>query len=171
MSVATIMLYFFTVTLVVSAVGLIWVKHVFYAALLVITILLSIAGLYILMFAEFIAVAQIIVYAGGILVLIIFGIMLTSRIGSTPLVMQHTRVVPGILVGVTFFVGMAYAFLQQPYGSSSSEISSLVNQPIQHIGFAIMTDYVFVFELAGILLLIALVGSAVVASKPKSESE
>jgi NADH:ubiquinone oxidoreductase subunit 6 (subunit J) len=45
----------------------------------------------------------------------------------------------------------------------------LVDKPIQQIGLGIMTDYVFVFELAGILLLIALVGSAVIASKPKSE--
>jgi NADH:ubiquinone oxidoreductase subunit 6 (subunit J) len=93
MSVAAIMLYFFTAALVVSSLSLIWVKHVFYAALLVITVLLSIAGLYILMFAEFVAVAQIIVYAGGVLVLIIFGIMLTSRLGSKPLALENARVI------------------------------------------------------------------------------
>jgi NADH:ubiquinone oxidoreductase subunit 6 (subunit J) len=169
MSVAAIMLYFFTAALVVSSLSLIWVKHVFYAALLVITVLLSIAGLYILMFAEFVAVAQIIVYAGGVLVLIIFGIMLTSRLGSKPLALENARVIPGVGVGLIFFVGMSYAYLQQSFNTTSEALPMLVDKPIQQIGLGIMTDYVFVFELAGILLLIALVGSAVIASKPKSE--
>ena len=73
MNITVFMLYFFEIAAALSAVSLIFIRHVFYGALLMVICLLSVAGLYVLMFAEFVAVTQVLVYAGGVLVIIIFG--------------------------------------------------------------------------------------------------
>ena len=82
MNIAQFMFYFFEAFAAISAIALIFIKNVFYGALLLIICLLCLAGIYIMAFAEFIAVTQILVYAGGILVVIIFGIMLTTKISG-----------------------------------------------------------------------------------------
>src|SRR6188768_2149670 len=82
-----------------SALCILFTKNVFYAALLLIICLLSIAGIYIMANAEFLAVTQILIYAGGVLVLIIFGVMLTTRISGKPLVVKNDNWFAGSLVG------------------------------------------------------------------------
>ncbi|HEY3402273.1 MAG TPA: NADH-quinone oxidoreductase subunit J [Ohtaekwangia sp.] len=168
MNAAEIILYVFECVAALAAISLIFVRNVFYGALLMVICLLAIAGLYVLMFAEFIAVTQILVYAGGILVVIIFGIMLTSRISGKPLVVEHTRIFEGIICGVVFFGLLAYAFTTHQFDSGIFA-DGLTGQNIQSIGVLIMTDYALPFEITGILLLIALIGSAVVASVSKSK--
>jgi len=168
MSAAEIILYFFESIAGLSAIALIFVRNVFYGALLMVICLLSIAGLYVLMFAEFIAVTQILVYAGGILVVIIFGIMLTSRISGKPLVVEHTRLFEGLLCGIAFFGLLVYTLTAHKFDSGIFA-DGLSHQSIQRIGVLIMSEYALPFEVAGILLLIALIGSAVIASVTKSK--
>jgi NADH:ubiquinone oxidoreductase subunit 6 (subunit J) len=168
MSIATFLFYFFELLAAVSAISLLFIRNVFYGALLLIVCLLAIAGIYILAFAEFLAVAQILIYAGGILVVIIFGIMLTSKISGKPLQVSHTNRLAGVLVGVFFFSLLVknFATLIHP---SSKGITPSVENTYQSIGILLMSDYVLPFEIAGIVLLVTLVGSAVTASyiKPK----
>jgi len=168
MSIAVFMLYFFEAVTLITAVALIFIRNVFYGALLMVTCLVAIAGLYVLMFAEFIAVTQILVYAGGILVVIIFGVMLTSKISGKPLVVEHTRVVGGVLCGAGFFGLLMYAFTFQKFELGIFN-DGLSDQAVQRTGVQIMREYALPFEVAGILLLIALVGSAVIASGSKSK--
>jgi len=168
MNVAEIILYILECVAALAAISLIFVRNVFYGALLIVMCLLSIAGLYVLMFAEFIAVTQILVYAGGILVVIIFGIMLTSRISGKPLIVEHTRTFEGILCGIVFFGLLVYAFTTYTFDSGIFA-DGLTHQGIQTTGVLIMTEYALPFEVAGILLLNALIGSAVIASGAKSK--
>jgi NADH:ubiquinone oxidoreductase subunit 6 (subunit J) len=163
MSIATFLFYFFEVAAAVSAIALLFIRNVFYGALLLIVCLLAIAGIYVLAFAEFLAVAQILIYAGGILVVIIFGIMLTSKISGKPLQVSHTNRFAGAIVGIFFFLLFVRNFATLVPPSIRSTPSPTENT-YQSIGILLMSDYVLPFEIAGIVLLVTLVGSAVTAS-------
>lgn len=168
MNVLNLLFYFFEGVAAASALGIIFIRNVFYGALLLIVCLLSLAALYVFMFAEFVAVTQILIYAGGILIVIIFGIMLTSKIAGKPLVVEHAYVFGGGLVAVIFCSLLIYFFARQPF-ASQGVVKLQQDDVIQRIGAGFMQEFLLPFEVAGILLLIALIGAAVIAStaKPK----
>lgn len=169
MSLVSFMFYFFEAIAALSAIVLVLVRNVFYGALLLIVCLLALAGIYVIAFAEFVAVTQILIYAGGILVVIIFGIMLTTRISEKPLTVEHTNVFSGIMVAIGFFSLLVYVL------SNESFPQHLASAPTNHfshantIGISLMTTYMLPFEIAGLLLLIALVAASVIASTIKSK--
>jgi NADH-quinone oxidoreductase subunit J len=147
-----------------AAIGILFTKNVFYGALLLIVCLLSIAGIYILTNAEFIAVTQILIYAGGVLVLIIFGVMLTSRISGKPLVVKNQNWFAGSLVGLSFLILLLKLFYETGFYNSNQVVKDSGYNTINQIGILMMTDYMLPFEVAGVLLLVALIGAAVVVS-------
>jgi len=162
--------YFFEVVAALSALSLIFIRNVFYGALLLIGCLLALAGVYVLAFAEFIAVTQILVYAGGILVVILFGIMLTTKISGKPLIVEHGNKLSGALVGISFLVLIVYSLVGESFAvGQPSETPGDFNN-LQIIGIELMNDFVLPFEVAGILLLISLIGAAIIASTVKSKN-
>jgi NADH:ubiquinone oxidoreductase subunit 6 (subunit J) len=169
MNAPSFLFYFFEIIAAGAAGALLFVRNVFYGALLVIAVLLALAGLYILAFAEFVAVTQILVYAGGILVVIIFGIMLTTRLGGKPLVIEHTRSISATLVGLAFFATLVYLLSRETFESHPAKAGSPTLDSTQTLGVSLMSDYALPFETTGILLLMALIGAAVIASEHKSK--
>lgn len=167
MTLVTFLFYFFEAVVALSAIALALVRNVFYGALLVIVCLLGLAGIYVMAFAEFVAVTQILIYAGGILVVIIFGIMLTSKISNKPLVVDHAFVLSGLTVAAGFLALIVYALSTQtfPEAKDTLEVATIDN-----IGMTLFTKYVLPFEIAGLLLLMALIGAAVIASSVKTKS-
>jgi NADH:ubiquinone oxidoreductase subunit 6 (subunit J) len=168
--IASYIFYFFEAVAALSAISLIFIRNVFYGALLLIICLLALAGIFVLAFAEFIAVTQILVYAGGILVVILFGIMLTTKISGKPLVVEHGNKFSGTVSGITFFALLVYALSKESFISIPSVESQDNFNNLQRMGIGLMSDFVLPFEIAGILLLIALVGASVVASSAKSNN-
>jgi NADH-quinone oxidoreductase subunit J len=165
-----ILFYMFVVLTGVSALGILFIKNVFHAALLLLVSLLSIAGIYIINFAELVAVTQILIYAGGILILLIFGIMLTSRLSGKPLIVTNNRWAEGVLVGIPFLILLITFLLRENFSQNSANTTTLGQwNNINLIGINFMTDYLLPFEVAGILLLIALIGAAVMASYKRNE--
>jgi NADH-quinone oxidoreductase subunit J len=164
MNVNTILFYGFEVLAALSAIAILFIRNVFYGTLLLIVSLLSIAGIYIFLNAEFIAVTQILIYAGGILVLIIFGVMLTSKFSGKPLVVKNKHWLPGVVVGTFFFTLLTKLFSETHFYENAQPHSESTYTPINQIGILVMSDYVLPFEVAGILLLVALIGAAVIAS-------
>ncbi len=148
----------------VSAVSILFTKNVFYGALLLIVCLLSVAAIYILANAEFIAVTQILIYAGGVLVLIIFGVMLTSKISGKPLMVKNQYWLAGSLVGLSSLTLLIKLFSETNFYNSNQIANESSYNAINQIGILLMTGYMLPFEVAGILLLVALIGAAVVAS-------
>lgn len=168
MSLYWITLYFFIALAGLSAIGVLLSRNLMYAALLLIICLLSVAALYVIMFAEFVAVTQILVYAGGVLVVIIFGIMLTARFTNQPLRVGNTNVFSGVLISACFF-GLMTKLISNFSLAPSPRMPDETPSNISAIGISFLTDYVLVFEVSGLLLLIALIGAAVIAShKPDS---
>lgn len=167
MNFVNILFCFFEAVAALAALSLVLVRNVFYGALILVVCLLSLAAIYVLAFAEFVAVTQILIYAGGILVVIIFGVMLTAKIAGKPLVVKHTNLWGGALACVSLFTLLIYFLSSQKFFEDKKEMIAS-DDAINTIGFGLMTEFVLPFEVAGILLLSALIGAAVIASSIKS---
>lgn len=160
-----LLFYIFAAIVIGSASVVVLSKNIMYSAFSLLFTFFGIAGLYVLLFADFVALTQIMVYIGGILVLIIFGVMLTTKItgvdiksGTTGKVQLITASVVVAIIAVTLimlFTNVEWVSLEfvQP------------NTTIEGLGFALMTKYLLPFEVASVLLLIALVGAALIARR------
>ena len=143
-----------------SALMVVTSKQLLYSAIALLFTLFGVAGLYLFMWADFMAGVQVIVYIGGILVLLIFGIMLTNKISSVNI--SHTSLQRGVGAVITlgvlgFLIPMINntAWLQLP--------SEEPNQTADSIGRLLMMDYLLPFEVASLLLLGALIGAAMLS--------
>jgi NADH-quinone oxidoreductase subunit J len=163
------MFYFFEVLAVIAAFGVLFTRNIFYGALFLIVCLLSIAGIYILSFAEFIAVTQILVYAGGILVVIIFGIMLTTKISGKPLLVTSRNWFAAVITG-SFFFGLLIRLFSMETFPTTAPIQQISSNTLQTFGTLLLTNFLLPFEIAGVLLLLALIGAAVTASTSKHKN-
>jgi NADH:ubiquinone oxidoreductase subunit 6 (subunit J) len=165
MNMVKILFYVFIFIAGSSAVAIVFSRNVFNSALYLLVTLLAVAALYVLSFAEFLAVTQILIYAGGILVIIIFGIMLTTRISGRPLVVEHAHIFGGGLAAISL---LAILFLYLPSITTSNQ-EAMSPESIRSTGLLLFSVYTLPFEIAGILLLVALIGASVISSnlKPK----
>ena len=158
---------------VCGAVYLLFTRNVLYAAFSLLVTLLGVAGLYVFAGADFLAVSQIMIYVGGVLILMIFGIMLTNKKKDQQrsdqinkiLVSHHNRFWVAI-VAVLLFLG----FLKVIFTANFHLVGKEIHQgtTVQKLGIGLMTDYVFAFEIIGLLLLAALIGAAYIAKKEKA---
>lgn len=164
MTVLSIALYGFEIIAGLSALGILFVKNVFHAAMLLIVCLLALAGVFVLYHAEFIAVTQILIYAGGMLVLITFGIMLTSRMAGKQLMVTNQYVFGASLISVFLAALLIKLLTEQTFYKHPVTAESSSYNSINQIGILLMSDYAFAFEVSGVLLLVALLGAAVSAS-------
>jgi NADH:ubiquinone oxidoreductase subunit 6 (subunit J) len=169
MSIVAIMFYFFAAVATISGVGILLTKNVFKGTLMLLVCLLCVAGIYVLTFAEFIAVVQLLIYAGGILVVILFGIMLTSKISGQPLIVKNSKWGAGLIAGLSFLILLIYFFNQENFSEKTVTSDNGPYTPVNIIGIQLMSDAVLPFEVAGILLLISLIGAAVMASSNKKQ--
>lgn len=168
MSLPNILFYIFAGVSILSGLLMLFSKNVFYATLLLLTTLLSIAGIYALSYAEFVAVTQIMVYAGGVLVVIVFGIMLTAKENEKALVIKNANIITGsLLIGFLFYILVTFI---SAAGFARQLIPATVPNNIQEIGIVLLSDYLFPFEIVGVLLLVTLIGASITAShKTKKE--
>ncbi len=128
--------------------------------------LLGVAGLYALLGADFVALAQVIVYVGGILVLLVFGVLLTARVRGSLGLEAPPRVGPGVLAGAALFLGLALAIhgstfpgTGAPQGAKAPTTAALGRSLLDP------GQYLVPFELVSVLLLGALVGAAYLARR------
>lgn len=164
----TISVYSFAAITVLSALFVLITKHVLHAAFGLLVCLLGIAGLYLLAGAEFLGVTQLLVYAGGILVLIIFGIMLTNRADGKTIKAGNHRVIPGVLSGIAIFLLFTQIYSQSSFRDSLRSTGNnipLMGHPVESLGVEIMTRYLLPFELIAVILLVILVGSLFISKK------
>ncbi len=152
-----------------SAAGLLLRRNPIHGALFLVVNLGSVAGLFLTLRAEFLAAAQVIVYAGAIAVLFVFAIMVLipgkEETGPDPLRGQRWMAVP--LVGV-FLVLVALVLRSAVLRGSGPDVA--VPGGVQAVGRLLFTDYLFPFEVTSVLLLVAIVG-VIALAKRKVESE
>ena len=155
----------FTSLTIFPAIALLWQKNLIASAFLLLSSFMGIAALFLFCGAEFLAVTQILIYVGGILTLILFGILITKRRDARSLSSGVQNKKSGALITLSVFSLLIYLvhteFKPIRKGSSVAASSHI-------IGYGIMGDYVLPFEIAGLLLLIVLVGVLALASSIKA---
>jgi NADH-quinone oxidoreductase subunit J len=154
---------------VAGAVNLLVQRHPINSALSLIAVMASLAVEYLLLGAEFVAAVQVIVYAGAIMVLFVFVIMLLNA-GEEERT-KGSRValllgVPGMLVGAIL---VAWSLLQHS-GTGEVSIGALPGAP-STIGWLLFHDYLLPFEVTSILVLIAIMGAVVLAARPETSAQ
>jgi NADH-quinone oxidoreductase subunit J len=156
--------YVIAALMVFGAIRVVTCKNVVHAALWLVLVLAGVAAQYIVLAAEFVAITQVLVYLGAIVVLFLFGIMLTRAKmgrdtdldGPTP-----TKVGAGI-IGVLLFAVMGYALWD---GFRDQEFGDMVVQRTAEVSDSIFSTYLIPFEVISVLLLAALIGAIVLARR------
>jgi NADH-quinone oxidoreductase subunit J len=173
MSLAQLLFYVMGFIVVASALFVASTKNLVRSIFMFFITLFALAGLYVLALADFVAITQIVIYVGGILVLILFAFMLSGKETLNVLQQQSTKFIslsklPAILLAVLFFIVMVnvigkidadnMGWIKQVIGAKA-EIKPN-DEMINNIGINLMTRYLLPFEAISILLLTALIGAA-----------
>lgn len=168
MNVELIVFIVFALVAAISSIMVITRKNAIVSAVFLILNFFALAGLYLLLNAQFIAVVQVIVYAGAIMVLFLFVLMLLNE--HTEVTASKSKKKLKIFGGITaalIFVQLAYLIF---YQNPSADLSPVVEKSVEigkiaYIGTKLYTEYVLPFEVAGFLLLAATIGAIVLAKK------
>ncbi len=120
--------------------------------------LLSVCTMYAMLGADFLAITQVIVYVGGILVLVVFGVMMTHRIEAKNLRQEIVQPL-GALVAALFVFGLSMSMVLNEAWPLLENVAD-PEPSIRLLGRAFLTDYLFPFEFASVLLLLAMIGAA-----------
>jgi NADH-quinone oxidoreductase subunit J len=173
----------------VTALGTILARNLVHAAMFLVGFFFTVACLFVLLEAEFLAALQVLVYIGAVAILMMFGIMLTRNVqGNDPTSAPSAMQRPGLVAGLGIFVILALGiYFQQGLGDQlpwtsiplprigtvpgrpTSARTEAVNNMGRMVGNELMTRYVIAFEVAGLLLTAALVGAIAVAHREEEE--
>jgi NADH-quinone oxidoreductase subunit J len=154
--------YILAAIIIGSAVMVVSMKNIFHSALFLVLCFFSVAGIYVLLSAEFLAAVQVLIYVGAITILMIFAIMLTARLYSAKIKQSNEQVVPGLII-----VGALLASTIFTLSRTAWKLSSQVpeTQSIVSIGNLLLTTYVLPFEVVSVVLLTALIGAIIIARR------
>jgi NADH-quinone oxidoreductase subunit J len=157
-----LLFFYFGGVTIISALVAVIAPNLVHSALSLLVAFIHIAGLYILLHAEFIAAVQIIVYAGAILVLYLFVLMLFNPKQES--FYLHRQLPVGLFLGVVLVAMMILAaFRSDILGQKGSGLNGVGHT--QAIGKALYTDFVFPFEIASFILLVAMFGAILLAGR------
>jgi NADH-quinone oxidoreductase subunit J len=165
---ATLLVFFILAAIaIVGALSLIFQKHPIHSALSLIVVMVALAGLYLLMGAEFVAAVQIIVYGGAIMVLFVFVIMLLNAGLEEHTSESKLAGFPGILLALAL-MGFVAATVARSVASGSATTGGTVPGALastKQLSTLIFTNFVYPFELTSFLILIAILGAIVLAHR------
>jgi NADH-quinone oxidoreductase subunit J len=157
--------YLLSALTLVSAVGVMVSRNLLHAVLFLIVVFLGVAGYFVLLSAEFLAMAQVIIYVGAIAVLVLFAVLLTPRSrrdnGETKMALPAAMLV-AVLGAITLFV---------VHDTDWKRIDESPQVAVEALGDALLNTWVVPFELAGVLITAALIGSIMLVRSPEEEAE
>jgi NADH-quinone oxidoreductase subunit J len=159
--------YIFAAGAIVSGAGVAFSRNIIYSCLALLGTLLSAGALYVYLNADYVAVTQLLIYIGGVLVLILFAVMLTSQIGDKTNSNPISGMFPGLvlllaMIGIFGFVATKTPWLSKAEPLQRSETATT-------IGNLFLGRYLLPFEVSSLVLLATLIGAVVVARKEIKE--
>lgn len=159
----TIIFFVFAVTAIGAAIAMIFQRNPVYSCLWLVTAFFALAGLYVLLGSPFIAAIQIIVYAGAIMVLFLFVIMLLNLASEERERPKRPKFLPfAVALGVMLLLELGWLFKHAPaaalppFGGETT---------VEEIGTKLFTDYLYPFELSSVLILAAIIGAVMLAKR------
>jgi len=152
---------------VVGALGVVTARNIVHSALFLIVALLAVAGVFILMAAEFLAIVQVLIYGGAVTILVLFALMLT-RVRDMPTAMDGPQR-PFAALAAGAFMGIAiFSILSTDWPGASTDRINIIS--LDEIGTALFTTWAVPFEIASLVLMVALLG-AIVLARGEEEGE
>lgn len=141
-------------------------KNILHCAFGLLGALVGVCAFYVFLGADFLAMTQVVVYVGGILVLILFGVMMTHRLHA-----RHLRdeLVQPVAAGLTAIIVFGLAYLTITSQVWPAKVPAEATPTTAEIGKAFLTSHLFPFEFASILLLVAMMGAALLSRERKDE--
>jgi NAD(P)H-quinone oxidoreductase subunit 6 len=164
---AQIIFYVIAATVIGFAAIVAFSRNIVYSAFALVGALTGVAGIYILLSADFVAMVQVLLYVGGVVVLTIFAVMLTQGIGDVAVSNREAGPLAGLAVTALGGAVMLYATLTTPWHVAPRV---QVSATTYGIGDAFLSAYVLPFEIASLVLLAALIGAVVISRQDPSGS-
>ena len=165
LSAATVVFYLLAALAVISALGVALSRNILHSAFALLGALAGVAGLYFMLGADFVGVVQLLVYVGGILVLILFAVLLTREITD----IRISNLSVSLLAGVPAALLILGLFVRLVGGAPFKPQAGAVAPALARIGDALLREYLLPFEVASVILLMALVGAMVIARRAVKE--
>lgn len=153
--------YVFAALTIAPAIVVVASRNIVYAAFSLMLTLFGVAGLYVFLSADFLAATQVIIYVGGILVLVLFGVMLTSGKLEMRIQMQRGQVIPGAIISILIFILLTLVIRNTAWPTKEWQAAPTTKA----IGEFLMKDFLLPFEAVSLLLLVALIGAAVISRR------
>ena len=154
-----------SLVVIIGALGVVLLENIVYSAFLLCGVFLSVAGLYLLLNASFVAAAQVLVYVGAVNVLIIFAIMLVNKKEDLkPIDNLNSRRIISTSICLTLLSLLIRVDLSKVWVLASPN-NSIGEESTYRIGEHLFSDYLLPFEVASVLLLMAMIGAIVLARK------
>jgi NADH-quinone oxidoreductase subunit J len=162
---ASVFFFYFAVVILTTSVLVVVLRNPIYSALSLLIMFFHVAGLYVTLHAEFLAAVQVIVYAGAILVLYLFVVMLLNMRREDR---YHTQFPVAILLGLMLLTELVLLAVQRgwtqgPESAQAGAATELGNT--QMIGEVLYSTYLFPFEIASLILLVAMIGAIILAKR------
>ena len=140
-----------------GAVGVVATRNVVHAALFLLLSLLGVAGAYLLLFAEFLALVQVLIYGGAVTIVVLFAVMLT-RSSEYPRITDNKQWPLGLITATVLAVVLGAAFWLAP------DVVAEPQAPVfTELGASLFTKWALPFEIASLVLLVALIGAIIIA--------
>jgi NADH-quinone oxidoreductase subunit J len=156
MSIVDILFIMVVLITVGSALIVVLSRNLIYSVFSLLFTFFGVAMLYVLLGADFLAVTQLMIYVGGILILLLFGVMLTHKLYSLNLKTEVIQFLPGLIISLATFAILATVAWTTPWPLDPAKI---VGPTTAVIGGQFLREYLLPFEVASVLLLIALIGA------------
>jgi len=164
-TVAQVIFYFFAVLTVASAAIVVFSSSLIYSAFALLFTFFGVAALYVFLGADFLAATQLVIYVGGILILLLFGVMLTHKLYDLDLKTETFQLFPGFLVMAAVFLTLMGVISKAQWFSRGERP---LNPTTSAIGQLFMKEYILPFEVASVFLLVALIGAAMIVRRRRS---
>ena len=162
MSAEAVVFYVFAVITVAAAAIVVLARSLIYSAFALLFTFFGVAGLYVLLGADFLAATQLLIYVGGILVLLLFGVMLTHKLYDLDLRSEVTQFPAGLFVCAGLFGLLALTAVKTRWAAGAGRALAPTTADI---GRLFMGSYLLPFEAASVLLLVALIGAAMIVRR------
>lgn len=159
MSYEEVIFYVVGAVTVAGAAGVVFARNIVHAALFLMLALLAVAGVFILLAAEFLAIVQVLIYGGAVTILVMFAMMLT-RVRDLPAASDGPQKPFAFLAAGAFAVTSIAAIVSTDWPGNTDEINVI---SFNDIGMALFTTWAVPFEVASLLLMVALLGAVVLA--------
>lgn len=182
MTLETLLFYLLAAVAIGAAILMVSLQNIARSLFLFFVVLFAVAGLYVFALADFVAITQVMVYVGGVLVLLLFAFMLSNKalLNELRAGTRHFVSLPawqGLFVSVSFLAVMAYVIVvfsqhEPAWITQAREQATAIvptDNTVEQLGFHLMTRFVLAFEIVSVMIMMALIGAAHLARKePKA---